>query len=187
MNAKHNPDWSPEFWRIVECASDEPIAPADAEAFAEILAESPEAQRDYLAHIQLQADLHLLSASQQSLDKALARLETIVHPAEEPVLTKSSARFWIYGSLLGTAATVLLSLWLTRPVTNTSTGITRISGPQTVIPHTNVRKIKLDSGSVQMELDNVGTVVVAGPADFELLGNQRARLNSGRINLKVPE
>lgn len=50
-----------------------------------------------------------------------------------------------------------------------------------------VKKVKLESGSVELAVDKVGTVVVAGPADFELLGPMRARLNSGRIRMRVTE
>jgi hypothetical protein len=66
--------WPPEFWKLVEGASDEPISSADAAAFAEQLANDPAAQRQYLAHIQLQADIRLLHRAQQSLEKALTRL-----------------------------------------------------------------------------------------------------------------
>jgi hypothetical protein len=67
--------WPPEFWKLVEGASDESISPTDAAAFAERLANDPAAQRQYLAHIQLQADIRLHCRAQQSLEKALARLD----------------------------------------------------------------------------------------------------------------
>ena len=50
-----------------------------------------------------------------------------------------------------------------------------------------VRSIKIPSGSATMALDRIGSVTVYGPADFQLLTPMRARLNSGRIKMRVSE
>jgi hypothetical protein len=53
---------------------------------------------------------------------------------------------------------------------------------------TGVRTVRLlDSGTTTLELPNVGTVVVQGPADFELLEPKRARLHQGRIKVNITE
>jgi hypothetical protein len=53
---------------------------------------------------------------------------------------------------------------------------------------TGVRTVRLlDSGTTTLELPNVGTVVVQGPADFELIGPKRARLHQGRIKVNITE
>jgi hypothetical protein len=44
-----------------------------------------------------------------------------------------------------------------------------------------VRSVHIESGSTKLLLPRVGYVVVEGPADLDLLGPMRARLNSGRI------
>ena len=46
---------------------------------------------------------------------------------------------------------------------------------------------RLDSGTTRFTLPNVGYVIVDGPAEFNLLGPMRARLNSGRIKMRVTE
>jgi hypothetical protein len=67
--------WLPEFWQFVERASDDLASPADLAAFTKHLTNNPDAQRLYIAHIQLQADIRLLCHSQQSLEKAIARID----------------------------------------------------------------------------------------------------------------
>jgi hypothetical protein len=50
-----------------------------------------------------------------------------------------------------------------------------------------VQHILLDSGTTRVKLPNVGHVVISGPADFRLLSPMRARLNYGRIKMRVTE
>jgi hypothetical protein len=50
-----------------------------------------------------------------------------------------------------------------------------------------VNSVRLESGVTTLALDKVGTVTVEGPADFELVGPLRARLNRGRIDVHVTE
>jgi hypothetical protein len=50
-----------------------------------------------------------------------------------------------------------------------------------------VNSVRLESGVTTLALDKVGTVTVEGPADFELVGPLRARLNQGRITVHVTE
>jgi ferric-dicitrate binding protein FerR (iron transport regulator) len=52
---------------------------------------------------------------------------------------------------------------------------------------TEVRSLKLASGTATLSLANIGHVVVEGPAEFELLGQKRARLTYGRIKMRVTE
>ena len=50
-----------------------------------------------------------------------------------------------------------------------------------------VRSVHLDFGTTRLSLPKVGYVVIEGPAEFDLLGPMRARLNSGRIKMRVTE
>ena len=50
-----------------------------------------------------------------------------------------------------------------------------------------VSSVQLTSGSAKLLLPGVGYVVVEGPTDFELLDPMRARLNRGRITVRVTE
>jgi hypothetical protein len=45
--------------------------------------------------------------------------------------------------------------------------------------------VKIESGSAQLALAGIGSVVLQGPADFELMGPKRARLKYGRIKVAV--
>jgi hypothetical protein len=47
--------------------------------------------------------------------------------------------------------------------------------------------VQLQSGSVKLGIDKVGWVQVDGPTDFDLIGPMRARLNYGRIQMRVTE
>lgn len=49
----------------------------------------------------------------------------------------------------------------------------------------SISSIQLGSGTTTLELPDIGSVVVEGPADFQLLGPMRARLNKGRIKVHV--
>ena len=49
------------------------------------------------------------------------------------------------------------------------------------------KSVQLQSGSVKLGIDKVGWVLVDGPTDFDLIGPMRARLNYGRIQMRVTE
>lgn len=49
----------------------------------------------------------------------------------------------------------------------------------------SISSVQLGSGTTTLELPDIGSVVVEGPADFQLLGPMRARLNKGRIKVHV--
>ncbi|HBO43111.1 MAG TPA: hypothetical protein DD670_04090 [Planctomycetaceae bacterium] len=49
------------------------------------------------------------------------------------------------------------------------------------------RSIRLDAGSARVTLPKVGYMLVDGPADVELIAPLRARLNRGRIRVRVTE
>jgi hypothetical protein len=50
-----------------------------------------------------------------------------------------------------------------------------------------VRSVHLDFGTTRLSLPRVGYIVIEGPAELDLLGPMRARLNSGRIKMRVTE
>jgi hypothetical protein len=47
--------------------------------------------------------------------------------------------------------------------------------------------VRLDSGTARLSLPNVGYVIVEGPAEFTVLEPKRARLNKGRIKMRVTQ
>jgi hypothetical protein len=50
-----------------------------------------------------------------------------------------------------------------------------------------ISSMHFDSGTAQMTLDRIGTVVIEGPADFKLVGPLRAQLTRGSIKVRVTE
>lgn len=88
-----------------------------------------------------------------------------------------------YAALLTLASGVLLALglpWLMRPDPIRFQVDASIAQPE-------VSAIKIDSGTTELKLAKVGTVYLQGPADFEILGPMRARLNHGRIKVRVTD
>jgi hypothetical protein len=47
--------------------------------------------------------------------------------------------------------------------------------------------VRLDSGTARLSLPNVGYVIVEGPAEFTVLEPKRARLNKGKIKMRVTQ
>jgi hypothetical protein len=71
---------------------------------------------------------------------------------------------------------------------STSSALGHAAAPATLageIQTPSVTSVQIDSGSTKLELSEVGTVVVEGPANFELTGPMRARLQHGRIRMHV--
>lgn len=54
-------------------------------------------------------------------------------------------------------------------------------------PPSEIYNTQLVSGTTRFTLPKVGYVIVEGPAEFNLLSPMRARLNSGRIKMRVTE
>jgi hypothetical protein len=61
------------------------------------------------------------------------------------------------------------------------------STPPATITPAEVRSVHLDSGTTRLSLPRVGYIVIEGPAELDLLAPMRARLNSGRIKMRVTE
>ena len=45
----------------------------------------------------------------------------------------------------------------------------------------------MEAGVARLRLDEIGTVVIEGPADFRMIGPKRGRLDAGRIRVRVCE
>lgn len=217
MSADQDFRWPPEFWQIVECASDEPVSSAAAEAFAQFLAKHPEAQRQFLAHIQLQADLRLLGRSQQSLDKALARLEdewqqpfdasksqpsnakcariTFAAPTPLPLTDFNGAGAansspWSSGIFRSSSlgwALFGIASVVCATLWMKAESHNRSNVASVKAPNPDAPSVHILSGTTKLLLPKIGYVLVDGPAEFDMLDPMRARLNRGRIKVHVTE
>jgi hypothetical protein len=85
-----------------------------------------------------------------------------------------------------TVALIGFGLWAVSPRTPLDV-VAAQSGNLVAAAHAEVSSLHLDSGKAKLMLPKVGYVEAEGPADFALLGPMRARLNSGRIKMRVTE
>lgn len=99
-------------------------------------------------------------------------------------------------------ATVLLAIFIAIPAYVAIPVAQRLRDPQPLAEEEPTRdgrpaevlarapaltSVKIASGATTLALDNIGSVIVEGPADFELIGPARARLNKGRIKVHITE
>jgi hypothetical protein len=90
-------------------------------------------------------------------------------------------------SIFGIAATgvVVVAIWFSLFSKSSHQEIVPPAGDQ--FAHGKVNSVRIDSGSVTLSLEKVGSVIVDGPAEFDFLGPMRARLTRGRIKMHVSE
>lgn len=107
-----------------------------------------------------------------------------------PGLFSAGGLGWV---LFATVSLAWVALWLTGASSGGSSGdvnvgqSTAMGGSSSEIEQWNGVGVWLDNGAAELSLPGVGYVAFDGPADFELLGPMRARLNRGRINMRVTE
>lgn len=94
----------------------------------------------------------------------------------------------VLGVVVGVLATVAIGLivyrpWLGQPQVSPSPE----TAAQREATFPAFSSVQLQSGSVKLGIDKVGWVLVDGPTDFDLIGPMRARLNYGRIQMRVTE
>jgi ferric-dicitrate binding protein FerR (iron transport regulator) len=122
-----------------------------------------------------------------------AALSDALREMPEPVATASGGFFSLnlpgWMPIGGASATLLLVLGIFVAVGLSAYWLgARIAGSKfsaSQLPA--IRTLHFGSGSAQLSLDRIGTVLVDGPAEFSLIGPMRARLDRGRIRVCVTE
>jgi ferric-dicitrate binding protein FerR (iron transport regulator) len=112
------------------------------------------------------------------------RLRSTTTP--RPLFTRSI--FTLVGSVL-CVFLIGAMIWLVRsssPLTNADHFNPAIANRPADLP-LGAQNIRLDSGSARITLPNAGYMLVDGPADVDLITSHRAKLNQGRIRVRVTE
>jgi hypothetical protein len=111
------------------------------------------------------------------------------HPLAAPSESPPALGFFTFGALGWTLFTALLAavavtFWVQGGWQNPGAdGAGRVAESKPF----PVSSVRLDSGTANLALPGVGHVIVEGPAEFELVEPLRARLNRGRIKMRVTE
>jgi ferric-dicitrate binding protein FerR (iron transport regulator) len=164
------------------------LSDADLAALEEILREDPAARDTVLDYCQFHAILLFESHAERAVHRLIEARgsQKAVADADAPVkvlvqripLSRLTPR---RVALLCAAAALLVAAvtpWMMRPKTLSFAKVDAAGRPQ-------LASIKIESSSAELALADIGTVVVQGPADFEMLGPKRARLKYGRIKVAV--
>ena len=168
------------------------------------LLDHPESIEFFLDYCQLHIDLAIDLRADQALDSFRKRQQVVVMTAAPPSYANGDAmgistprvfgnasllgfsRFTAYGIAICAAMLAVvggLGWWVSG---RTQADRAPLDLAQLAVPGTpTITSVQLGSGTTTLELPDIGSVVVEGPADFQLLGPMRARLNKGRIKVHV--
>jgi hypothetical protein len=143
--------------------------PVDAESSIDLL------PQDILAALSVEPGARPLP------EKALSPLTTF-SSRTTPRVRSSWTTKWALASLCGIAASCLAFAFWGLNLASTSNKSITIESPAVV------REVVLAQGSsTKLQIENVGHLTLYGPAKFQLLGPKRARLENGRIRMRVTE
>jgi ferric-dicitrate binding protein FerR (iron transport regulator) len=176
-----------EFDALLEKLCEQQITDAEREELENLLRQGEPWRERYLNYMDLHATLLLVGNDPASLKP---RDQQVAAMAPTPVPTLP---IWGFSGSWGTTASLLslvacaigIGVWwgsanLKQAAQAPFAAIADNSPP-------TVSSFKLESGTATLALDKIGSVRVYGPADFELLGPLRARLNRGQIKVRVTE
>jgi len=180
------------------------------EALNELLKQSPQARHFYRKHMELHARLHL--SYEESSIGSMPELTAIPGaggtPGLSPARSKTRGPAWWMGIaaalLIGLLANALVISKLDRSegpageFVESSGGVAVLSraieeewgaeSPRYREGNTlPAGKLQLASGLLQIEFFGGASVILEGPAEFEILSEERARFHSGRLRAFVPE
>jgi hypothetical protein len=176
------------------------ISEADLESLGNRLLVESSLRRDFAEFCQLHIDLSQESVVTSSADHAMQQFLSSCLPASTtPKVLKqnvllSSSRKWsrisaatLCGIVACSIAFVLGGLWWTVRPDLATIPLQRNNSDSATAAFT-ATSITLPSGSsTRMHFDKVGYATIHGPATFQMLGPMRARLDSGRIRMRVTE
>lgn len=186
----------PELSEILAAMRDGELTDAQSQRLEQLLTDQPELQKQYIDHVNLCVslrDYHLAEAGDDT----------------EPVATLAAAsgggaggwgRFLLAACILFAAA-IGMSILIKNgqaPEQTSAAGVAVLTAAAdarwasdsllkpaagSAIP---AGKLKLQSGLVQIEFYNGATVILEGPAEFDLVAVDRGHIHQGRIRAHVP-
>lgn len=190
-----------ELQRLLDQLVDGTISEQGRTQIDEALRQQPELLDYFLDYCQLHIDLAIDLRADQALESFRQRQQQIAAPVgmtESPLGALDAGspsiaeqRFFGFTGFfaLGIAVCMLMLVavvglwWWTGEYTARDRAPLPIAQLTPASPQ--VKSIKINSGSSTLDLAGIGSVVVEGPADFELTGEKRARLNRGKIRVHV--
>lgn len=137
------------------------------------------AQSMYVKYLDVHTALAELGPLKLHTAKSLGRAYA---QKSSPATSTSQPLNWLYGLV----AMVLVSLltWHLTSRVNRGQAIGEVAQGQANL---NVGQLSIDSGTLQVKLPGVGTLVADGPANMELETPMRLRVDRGRVKLRVTE
>jgi hypothetical protein len=190
---------------VTACELSDGGDPMAHDALEELLLGSSEARQAYLAYMHETAVLHL--AAHQNNGRQVEPLAALVEGAAV------SGRVWQYSAAVGWAAVLALAFLLVwvfqgaQPVPDTTPvahdrpmqfgheGVAMLTrtveakwagSNESVGPVLKPGILRLLSGSVQIDFESGASVILQGPATFEIISRLRARLHRGKMHAEVP-
>jgi ferric-dicitrate binding protein FerR (iron transport regulator) len=197
----HRREITREFQRWCDGMLNGTLSEEDAVHFDRWLVEHPQLIEYFLDYCQLHIDLAIDLRADQALESFRKRQQVVAESVAPPVAGNGKVAAvpcignaplkWprsltaygigICGLMLAIAGG--LSWWISAL---TKSDRAPLDIAQLAVQNTpSITSVRLGSGTTTLELPDIGSVLVEGPADFELLGPMRARLNKGRIKVHV--
>lgn len=151
-----------------------------------LLTTDPHARQMYVAYLDIHAALAERGYEKRKVEceagDKLRRTELVTMVSRRPLACGIRERMMWGGALV---ATVLIAI---AALLNTSSD-KQLAGRDNWLggPGTTFGTVSLNSGAMRMNLQGVGTLVVDGPAQMELVSPMHLRVDQGRVKLRVTE
>lgn len=176
---------SRELRRLVDRLLDGRISEVEVAALDAILKDNPAAQDSLLDYCQFHSVLMFDLHAERVIDRVAAvRHQTVAATPHVPRGSGNRPSKLMYAAMLAVAVTLLIvaaTPWLMRPKA------LKFVPASSILARPEVASVKIESGTTELMLANIGSVVLQGPAEFEMLGPTRARLKYGRIKVRITD
>lgn len=197
-------DLPAEIRELINACVDDRLDDAGRDRLQQLIVADPQVRRAYVQMMSMLGGVHRFLQERPSLPSsvvattdesantaAVGSMDQIPLVFDEFTAAESaSGGWWKFGIVQSLLFTLVVALgtgyWWLTPDRNQPI-ILADKQEQTLEMPLEVRTVRLDSGTARLTLPKVGYVIVEGPAEFNLLGPKRARLNKGRIKMRVTE
>ena len=192
-----------EMEKLILAYFDEGLNASDQRRLATLLRDEPDAQAMFHSHMRLEGSMVSLAQAGFISDPELEA--TVSADSSAPVVEPRppetrSVTLWIHRIVIGTAALVAgfylaqimapsSQLDIATPKVGHFSRIIAaewVSGAPTLGSDVTLGTYELKSGIVEFEFDNGATVILEGPAHFEVNTAERTFLHHGRVRTHVP-
>jgi ferric-dicitrate binding protein FerR (iron transport regulator) len=172
---------------LVGKLADDRLTSDDSDRLRELLSGNPEAQRYYCEYLDLHQELNSRFETVGLIASGNTFGDSIAENSRTPARYFALPRRLVVMLTMGSFATAALILVLLSGRASIPAAKEAAMAPSTVSQQATVRRIQIKSGASVFSIDGVGTVTLEGPADLTLLGPMRARLDRGRMRMRVTQ